>query len=135
MTTATATTFTTATHNGKLTISNPATGEHRTFRIKTQKDDARFAPGSRIVGLLIGQDNENDFQQFGFVNTDGSVIVWNKYRGTQFEKLAKMLSNLEESCQRWNLNAAWSVKCRRCNRELTTPDSIESGIGPTCSEA
>ncbi len=135
MTTTTADNFTAATHNGTLTIENPATGQHRTFRIRTQKQDARFAPGQRIIGLLVGQDNENDYLQFGFVNDNGQVNVWSKYRGTEFEKFGRMISTLEESCKRWNLNAAWSVKCRRCNRELTTPESIASGIGPTCSEA
>ena len=34
------------THNGTITVSNPATGQHRTFRVRTQKPDARFAPGT-----------------------------------------------------------------------------------------
>jgi hypothetical protein len=43
--------------NGTYTITSP-TGEHRTFRIKTQKDDARFAPGKRTIALLTGSDND-----------------------------------------------------------------------------
>jgi len=134
MTTATvAHEFTIATHNGKITVTNPA-GDHRTFQIKTQKADAKFAPGERIVGLLIGQDNQNDFQSFGFVKDDGRVVVWSKYRGTQFERLAKMLTNAESEAERFGLEFLWSATCRRCNRELTTPESIKSGIGPTCAE-
>lgn len=37
--------------NGFYTIRNRQTGEHRTFRIATQAEDARFAPGERIVSL------------------------------------------------------------------------------------
>jgi len=122
-----------ATHNGKITISNPETGNHRTFRIKTQKDDARFAPGERIIGLLNGLDNESDYLSFGFVKPDGRIIVWRKHQGTVFERYARMLQHLEYECDKFGLVAQWSATCRKCNRELTTPESIESGIGPVCA--
>lgn len=53
------------THNGKLTFHNSRTGEHRTFQVKTQDADAKFAPGERIVSLLVGNDNQNDYRGFG----------------------------------------------------------------------
>ncbi len=48
------------THNGKFTIKSLRTGEHRTFQVRTQPDDAGFAPGKRILYLLIGSDNVNE---------------------------------------------------------------------------
>lgn len=127
-----ANTFALATHNGKLTVSNPATGQHRTFEIRTQCEDAKFAPGRRVVSLLTGPDNGEDFTGFGFVNDDGTVQVWRSKLGTQFERFARMLQNLQAECDRFGLQAQWSARCRRCNRELTNPESLARGLGETC---
>jgi len=63
--------------NGTYTITSP-TGAHRTFRIRTAlHGDMK---GKRLVELLVGPDNENNFQPFGFVDDNG-VAVWKKYRG------------------------------------------------------
>lgn len=43
-------------YSGTYTITN-SKGEHRTFRIKRQKKDAKFAPGARILSLMVGPDN------------------------------------------------------------------------------
>ena len=67
-------------HNGIFTITNRKTGEYRTFRIKTQKPDATFAPGQRVIGLLTGANNEKSYTGFGFV-TDAGISVWTKKRG------------------------------------------------------
>lgn len=129
-----------ATHNGKITIKSP-TGQHRTFCIKTQKDDANFAPGERIISLLDGPDNENDYKQFGFVKEGGLIVVWRKYRGSvgdngyepsAYERYAKMLMHVEHY-ERLGAQYMFATSCRRCNRTLTTPESIQSGIGPICA--
>jgi hypothetical protein len=130
--------FKTMTHNGKITIKNPKTGNHRTFKIKTQPKDSSFAPGSRIVSMLIGPDNQGDYHQFGFVNDDGSVVVWRSKRGSygrqsEWDKLGRMLSDLDRYSAKHGLQVMWSATCRKCNRELTTPESIQSGIGPVCA--
>ena len=62
------------THNGEITITNPATGGHRTLRIKTAQSGG--LKGKRILSLLIGQDNENDYLGIGFVNDD-NIQIWN----------------------------------------------------------
>ena len=114
------------THNGEITITNPATGGHRTLRIKTAQSGG--LKGKRILSLLIGQDNENDYLGIGFVNDD-NIQIWNKYKNSQYEKIAKCLLKIEEK----GLIAQFSTVCRVCNRKLTDPISIKTGIGPTCS--
>lgn len=138
MTTATETTapqFSVATHNGTITIRNSRTGNHRTFRIRTQPANAKFAPGKRIVSLLTGSDNENDYRGFGFVNDDGRIFVWSKFRspgvGRVFETYASMLMEPEKYIAS-GCEYLWSERCRKCNRRLTDPLSIELGIGPKC---
>lgn len=120
------------THNGVYTVTSSKTGEHRTFMIRTQDTDAAFAPGERIVALLTGPDNENDYQPFGFVKPGGRIVVWKKHRGGEFEQLARMLEHLEEHQQAGRVAVDHEGRCRRCNRRLTTPESIRSGIGPVC---
>lgn len=122
-----------ATHNGTLTLTNPATGEHRTFRVKTQPDDAKFAPGQRIVSLLTGPDNTSDYTGFAFVNELGHVYCWTKKRGTIYERYARMLTDLAGVIERNKLEVNFEGRCRICNRPLTTPESVESGIGPVCA--
>lgn len=117
-----------ATHNGTVTVES-TTGDHRTFRIRRQADDAKFAPGERILEMLIGPNNESDFAGIGFVKDGGKVILWSKHKDK-----AKLISVLTD-VSLWEMRGfryLIEATCRRCNRKLTTPESIESGIGPTC---
>lgn len=117
--------------NGTYTIQGPK--GHRTFRIKTQKDDATFAPGSRVIALLVGSDNTSDYKGFGFVKGD-QIFVWKSKRGTgDWETYAKLLRKLAlgEEVPGYTLHLAGT--CVRCNRKLTVPWSIENGIGPICA--
>lgn len=128
-----ATNFKIATHNGCITIDNPATGNHRTFRIKTQADDSTFAPGERIVALLDGPDNTSNYLQFGFVKPDGSIILWKRYRNSEvFQTYVNMLRHPQWWTLQRGVRYQYEGRCRRCNRTLTDPLSISSGIGPVC---
>ena len=120
------------THNGEVTIENPETGGYRTFSIRTQGEDSRFAPGRRVVALLAGPDNTSDYQGFGFADASG-IKVWGKKAAKKsFCTFADMLENPSK----WESKGAvyhFSTKCRVCNRKLTPPESVTSGIGPICS--
>lgn len=121
-----------ATHNGTVTVQSP-TGNHRTFEIKTQKQDANFAPGKRILSLLTGPNNESDYRGLGFV-IDGKVILWKKNRTPHYWSLVKMLlADNIESYESKGVKYYFEGRCIRCNRKLTTPESVESGIGPICA--
>jgi hypothetical protein len=123
--------FNVATHNGSVTINNPKTGQHRTFRIHTQYW-GQNKEEKRVAQLLIGPDNTSDYQSFGFV-VNGQVKVWQKYHGTVRETYAKMLSNPQAFEAKGAIYLSES-KCRKCNRKLTDPTSIETGIGPVCAQ-
>lgn len=123
--------------NGTYTIESTRTGEHRTFQIRTQPEDAKFAPGARVLALLNGPDNEGSFKPFAFAKENG-FVVWRKHQGTVMAKYAAMLGALltkEESNTFANgYRITKACTCIRCNRKLTTPDSIKCGIGPLCAE-
>jgi hypothetical protein len=124
-------------HNGFYTLNSRRTGEHRTFRIHTQPKDAEFAPSQRILGLLTGPDNESDYSGFAFVDDQG-IHVWRSKRGGDalFEQYAEMLWSLtlDAGHSQWaeNYQIMLDGRCVRCNRRLTTPESIRSGVGPIC---
>ena len=137
MCTATTTTATAKTHNGTMTIRNPKTGGHRTLRVRTEtwnkgKDNEST---HRVVSLLTGSNNEADYTRFGFVADDGTVRVWKKYRGTAFDQYGSMLNHQKRWESNHGLEFLFATTCRVCNRKLTTPESIESGIGPVCAAA
>ena len=124
------------THNGRMTLHNPATGQHRTFQIRTQREDAKFAPGKRVVALLTGPDNQTDYQPFAFVDDNG-IYVWSSKRndekagGSRWSKFADMLM-YPAKYQEHGVEYLFETRCRKCNRPLTDPISIKLGIGPKC---
>jgi hypothetical protein len=124
--------FNIETHNGCITIQSAATGDHRTIRIKTQKDDAKFFPGKRLVELLEGPDNTTDYRSFGFILDNGSICLWKKHRSSKFYRwMARFLENPTEFCTKVDIH--FEGRCRRCNIKLTAPRSIVTGIGPKCA--
>lgn len=123
--------FQVATHNGIITIKSRSTGEHRTIRIHTQAADAKFAAGERVAEILSGPDNTSDYRGFAFVKSDGSVHLWKKYQDSDFYCwLARFLRHPERFLNK--VEISFEGKCRRCNRDLTTPESAAAGIGPIC---
>ena len=122
--------FNILTHNGRITIRH--NGDHRTFQVMTQPDDARFAPGKRVVSLLTDRDNREDFTGFGFVTARG-IQLWKRYQdNAHFRAYARLLTEPPTFKAR-GYEYLEEGACRKCNRALTNPVSIETGIGPVCA--
>ena len=139
----------TAIFNGTYTLTNVATGDYKTLRVRTQKADARFAAGKRIAALLSGPDNNTSYTGFAFVD-DASIRVWGKKRAADgkgaFEYYANLLPKASEAligAEGLEVDGTFtaagreyrvqlSKKCLVCNRKLTTPESINRGMGPRC---
>lgn len=124
--------FDVSTHNGILTIVSKKTGDHRTVKISTQKGDAGFMPGKRLVALLVGSDNSSDYRAFGLVAEGGDrVILWKKNRTSPFFAwVSKAI--VDPARYEDQVEFKFEGRCRRCNRRLTDPLSIDLGIGPVC---
>jgi len=120
--------------NGIFTIKSPS-GDHRTFRVHTWKQKEGEIKTTRSIGLLVGEKNTTDYNDFAFV--DGKkIIVWKKFRGTQLEKFAVLVQDMLFGSHYKNMGMELLItkNCMRCNRALTTPQSIEDGIGPECKQ-
>lgn len=126
--------------NGAHTIQNRQTGEHRTFEIYTVRRGQ--LKGKRIIALLTGPDNNSHYKKFAFLNTDGTISVWKKYRSytnkkSIWEMYALMIKAIIiDKIQNWTDKYDQQVEksCLICSRRLTNPTSLETGIGPECAK-
>lgn len=123
--------------NGMYTLIFPD-GWHKTFRISTQPLKSKFAPGKRIIRILIGPRNTEDYEPFAFVDDEG-IHVWKSKRGPKLLKYAEIIWLLAtgqdvvgDDGEVLPFELEVSKRCLKCNRELTTPESLERGIGPEC---
>lgn len=120
--------------NGTYTIQNRKSGDHRTIRIRRQSPEARFAPGKRVMSILTGPNNRTDYTGVAFVDENG-VVVWKRYRDTDLGKTASFVWKLVVNGEHADLyEVLHEGRCHICNRKLTEPESIRTGIGPVCAE-
>ena len=118
-----------------LTLKSLKTGAHYTYKINTNEKKTVF-----FVSVLNGSNNESDYMYVGtifdkknFRLTKASKVSNNaiSYKAFMFyftNLINKQLDKIQE-----NINAYHNGHCCACGRTLTTPESIESGIGPVCA--
>lgn len=119
-------------YDGTFTLVNRKTGTHRTFSIKTNQEGGRYTAGERIITLLSGPNNEEDYVPFAALK-EGKVRVFKKYWDTKYEELGKFIYSLTKTPHP-SVDVLFEQRCKRCFRKLTNPDSIEgrNGYGPEC---
>lgn len=118
--------------NGYYTLGFPC-GTHRTLRIHTQRSGAHA--GKRIVSLLIGPDNTADYEWFGEIIPAAAVVwVWKAFKNAAQARYAELFVSLAKGDTVDGHELKVSRHCLKCNRVLTTPESIESGVGPECAK-
>lgn len=104
---------------------------HKTFRVKTIKQGN--LKGRRVIGVMKGSFNE-DYENFAFLNGQ-AIITWSRFLGEATDKLVELAWHIgvdpDATGKAYSLE---SGNCYRCNRRLTTPDSISLGIGPECAK-
>ena len=102
---------------------------------KPKRDDVYF------VNLLSGPDNGSDYSYLGVLNVpSGSVVLTRASKvgaeSWSYRLLNRVLANLWGGTEQKILDAGFDVhhegRCGKCNRRLTTPESIKLGIGPEC---
>jgi hypothetical protein len=109
-------------------------GEHITFQVRRQHEEADFAPGEVILSYLSGSNNERDYTGCAFVKDDGRVILWKRYRGNENSKLQAGVRVLQGDPKA--AAAAYALEsgcCSICGRKLTRPHAIEQGMGDDCA--
>lgn len=107
-------------------------GEHITYKIRKKGDSPFF------VSLLTGPDNYRNYTYIGLY-----IPSWKAIKLTEKSKL--LPESKPVKVFNWAVQQVWENhslpegygivhenKCCRCGRKLTTPESVENGIGPEC---
>jgi len=131
--------------NATVTFVSKVSNTRFTFRIQAphhpgnEGTNARRNTDSdfRFVQLLTGNDNETSFSYIGYVRRgvffygDKSKIGRDAKSVQAFEWVWK---NLQRNIITSNTEIWHEGRCGMCNRKLTVPSSVASGIGPECAE-
>jgi hypothetical protein len=117
-----------------FTVSN-ASGQHYTYRIGHKDDTQPF-----FVGLLTGPQNDTDYTYMGIFNPENNdVRLTKKSTYTEDTTAVKVIRwALKKVLTGSELPPGYSIqhagKCCCCGRTLTTPESVDKGIGPECEK-
>ena len=122
--------------NAIFTVSNPQC-KHYTFRVNKSKSTLTGDP-VWFISVLTGPDNSNDYSYVGMVFSGGVCLTRaSKYtKDSMLYKVADwsvcgILSGGSQFPDGYSISHAGT--CGRCGRKLTTPKSIELGLGPVCA--
>lgn len=125
--------------NAIFTVQN-ADGSYYTFKV-IKKDNSEVYPVCWLSFLLVAPDNHNSYAYIGTINSNnGHVTLTKASRYTRdsipFKALSWALKMIWE--KRWDnvdrqrAQIRHEQSCGRCGRPLTTPESLDCGIGPEC---
>lgn len=125
--------------NATFTVSNDK-GEHYTYKIRRPAPDRPEDQPPFFVNLLSGPDNEGDYTYIGMLLPEGPAVKLTKKSKMTQDSVPVRVVNwaLKQIKLGRPLPPGYAVqhegKCCRCGRTLTTPESIERGIGPECAK-
>ena len=123
--------------NAIFTLVSTRTGTRFTFHMEKAKS-------VYWISVLDGPENESDYAFLGSVYRNNKTGWWTMKPSEKsriplgapsmlgagfFIGRINVEQDLDERLEFWH-----SGKCSRCGRRLTTPESIERGLGPVCAE-
>ena len=118
--------------NAIFTVSNTKTGNRFTYKITTPK--GKEAP--HFVKALTGPNNYEDYQYLGVIQDQQKYYHGKKSNISSGAPSAKAFEwiwiNLDKLPE--YIEVHHEGKCGMCGKKLTTPESIETGIGPICMQ-
>lgn len=120
-----------------LTMESERTGAHYTYKIEKATKPRPGNP-AYFVSLLMGPNNEADYTYIGMIDNNG-------FRTTEKSKLPLSSHPVAGFDWIWRWLTIREIlppqcvirhdgRCGKCGRTLTTPDSIDLGIGPECAK-
>jgi hypothetical protein len=119
--------------NATLTLESARTKVHYTYKI-TESDDGKCF----FVSALTGADNSTDFKYIGYMREGGSFKWTGKSRLSPDAPCVAAFKWFADRLDANKLHSQLKVwhegRCGVCNRKLTVPSSVASGIGPDCAE-
>ena len=118
---------------------DPASGARFTYKVSQKKGATDFF----FVSLLTGPENQDDYTPCGTIRREGETWSYRTNRSALSWVREDAPSQVAMRWLAWRINQPkdlggnvefWtSGKCSSCGRKLTTPESIERGMGPKCA--
>lgn len=121
-------------------------GGNSTFTIQSKKTNTRFTfkvsqpdkTSPHFVSVLTGSDNNSDYSYLGTIFDKQNFVKTRKSRFSNgapcYLAFSWLWNELNKGNEKLEQIDFWHEgKCCRCGRKLTTPESIEAGIGPICA--
>ena len=122
-----------------FTIQSENTGVRFTYKVTRAHGTQEQRP--YFVSLMTGPDNELSYSYVGVI-FPGQGFRWtSKSKVTRDNKGVVAFDWFYNKVLRSdrpvpeNLKVLHHGRCGRCNRVLTVPESIESGLGPICAKS
>lgn len=121
--------------NCVVTMENTHKGTHRTFMVRTIQKGEKFGkPGDRVLAMLTGPDRSDhrNWRNIGFVNADRGIYL---FRNVASDPFFRTVRDMLLNPVKWEAKGVAFLMmtfCRRCNKPLTVPESIRTGLGPVC---
>lgn len=118
-----------------FTIQSGKSGTHFTYNVEKSKPSPQYPKPIWFVGVLTGPDNMHDYTYMGTLKENGDVYTKDRQPPPSMVAFIWFLRQLHSgptlpSIVKFNHMG----RCGRCKRQLTTPESVESGIGPECAK-
>lgn len=119
-------------------------GQHYTYRV-TKKEAAGNYPLAFFASLMTGSENDCDssYTYLGKLDPFTGQVQATRATGQRADSyafrllnrvLARVWSGDHAAFEQFGYSLRHAGRCGRCNRLLTVPSSIESGIGPECAK-
>lgn len=122
--------------NAIFTIQNEKTGNRFTFKVRLAQDTYK-GQKTWFVSSLADSDNEGYYRYIGFIRAGTYRASNNLLTGMdRTYKAADWFFSrlLAQHPLPQEVAVHHANRCGRCGRLLTTPDSIQRGLGPECAE-
>jgi Family of unknown function (DUF6011) len=116
--------------NATFTARSVKTGVRFTFRVRQPKPTS-----PHFVSLMNGPDNTSSYEFLGTIFNEANYSHGRRSRITTDAPSAMAFSWIWTHLDQLDgkVEIFHAGKCCRCGRKLTTPESIEAGIGPECA--
>lgn len=115
---------------GNAVVTLQGKGTRYTYRVLRNAK-----PGSKAshwVHVLNGPNNETDFRFVGGITEQG-FYVSDKAPVREDAPSAQAFAWFWKHPEDTRVTVLHAGRCGRCGRLLTTPESIRTGLGPTCA--
>lgn len=118
-----------------FTLENKGTGSYITFKIREIKKKGKVVPNQFAVNMKSLGDNDSGYSMLGFLDIKKPYFkAWGHVDRNHvgYKTLYWLLRNLESLENFEDLVIYHEGACCKCSMPLTTPESIDKGIGPVC---